>query len=192
MNVKTLHLVSLIFLLCGCSGEKFLSGDLGEISEIEAIETKKQTGQFSCGIASLVCVLDYWDFEVEESKILQKFPPGSEELGYSIIELRQIAKDFGVEAFLLEGDIDFLREQILLGRPLIIPIWISDNWEFLIGGLKVFGGAYNHYVVAYGFSEGHVCVMDPDKGKRIISVVRFMKMWEVNGSVSLLIARVES
>lgn len=156
---------------------------------IPNVRFEKQAGKYDCGIASLVSVLDYWDIEAEQSVLSRTYPSNDENEGYSIRELREIALSSGAQAFVLQGDKDFLKEQLLLGRPIIVPVYMVTGWTVNILGSNIYGGTYNHYVVVIGFSGDKVTVVDPDKGYRTIPERDFFKMWEVNERMSLLIAK---
>ncbi len=194
-----MRLIGIIFIavlvLSSCSKKNLLTEtqniDLENYSIISAINPVSQTTQNTCGLAALVCVFNYWDILSDQGKLLELFPPNNQNQGYSLSELKEIANGKSFDAFLLKGDIPFLKEQILFGRPIIVPLWMSDSWEFKINRMKVWGGAYNHYVVAYGFSQDHIWVMDPDKGVKTIPVRKFLKMWEANKNISLLVAKTE-
>jgi len=157
-------------------------------SIIDNVKLEKQSDKYDCGIAALVSVLDYWNIEATQSVVSRDYPLRSGKEGYSMGELKKIAKDYDSQAFVLQGNKDFLREQILLGRPVIIPIFVVGSWEVKLFGKRIYGDPYNHYVVAFGFSEDKIWVMDPDKGFKAIPFDRFLKMWEVNDHVCLLVA----
>lgn len=180
-------------LLLGCSGKILTDEEIlkNRNTIIQNVREQKQSEDYACGIASLTSILNYWGkTNSNESSILKEFPPSSD-IGYSLVELKNIAKSNGLEAFILKGDLDFLKEQVLLGRPLLVPIWISDGWIVAFNQLEILGGARNHYVVVYGFFEDKFVVMDPDKGVRSITTKKFQKMWEVNKKTILLIAKME-
>lgn len=156
---------------------------------IKDVRFEKQASKYACGIASLISVLDYWDIEAEQSVLSEKYPYKYKGEGYSMRELKEIALKSGAQAFVLQGDKDFLKEQILLGRPIIVPVYMVTGWRINILGHNVYGGSYNHYVVVIGFSDNKVTLIDPDKGYRTIPERQFFKMWEVNEQMSLLVAK---
>ncbi len=190
LKLFTSKVFLLFFLLSSCSGMPLRPvHDLrSAASMIDNIKLEKQADKYDCGIASLVSVLDYWNVEAEQSAVSRDYPLRSGKEGYSIVELKNIAKDYNSKAFVLQGNKDFLREQILLGRPVIVPIFVVGSWEVMFFGKRIYGEPYNHYVVAFGFSEDKIWVMDPDKGFKAIPFDRFLKMWEVNDHVCLLVA----
>lgn len=191
LRLFTCKILLLCFLLSSCNGIplKPAHDPSPAASIIGNIKLEKQTDKHGCGIASLVSVLDYWDVEAEQSIVSRDYPLRSGKEGYSIAELKKIAKDYGSQAFVLQGNKDFLREQILLGRPVIVPVFVVGSWEVKLFGKRIYGDPYNHYVVVFGFSEDKIWVMDPDKGFKAFPLDRFLKMWEVNGHVCLLVAK---
>jgi predicted double-glycine peptidase len=126
------------------------------------------------------------------------FPPSSPE-GYKIEELMNIAKSEGLEAFVLQLPASKIRLQIQKGRPVICGIKkpITDNWLYhfpLEGGLlgkiiRWLSPDSNHFVVAIGFKDDQMLIMDPSIGLISLSEQKFESMHEKCNNVAILAAK---
>ena len=198
MNRKALvyyiNVFLLLLMLTACTRKTIFSGAGNEpfqssVSTIDKVKLEKQTHKYGCGAASLVSVLDYWNIKASQSVIVENYPPHSKKKGYSAQELKSIAKAYDTQAFVMQCDKSFLEKQILLGRPVIVPLFIVPDWEIFVMGWKIYGDSYNHYLVVYGFSRDETLLMDPDKGFKAMPTNTFLKMWEVNKQICLLVAK---
>jgi predicted double-glycine peptidase len=162
-----------------------------------------QSAEYTCGAACLTSVLRYWDVPVPENSILRDYP--TEEPGYSLVELRDIAREKGLLSYLKlfdESPRAGLSEQILLGRPLICRVALPARYPW-IRSVPVLGPIYRemvwafakrrqHFVVAFGIHEGNlmdeggVLVMDPAMGLELLPWSRFLPCWAGGGYKAIL------
>lgn len=159
----------------------------------------QQTSQQSCGVAALTAMANYWGVDILEKDLLRAFPKEPSSSGYSIGELKTIAKTLGLHAFAFPSKEDFIKEQISLGRPVIVPL--RKRYEFkklknipLLGSIygrlsKRFARRYDHYVVLTGFDENGVWMMDPANGIQYVRTEDFKAMWTPHKKTVLLVAK---
>lgn len=128
----------------------------------------------SCALVCLETVLDYWGDGVGREELRRRLGEMPDE-GYTLGQLRALAREMGLEAFIVEGDISFLRKHTRAGRPVIVVLRHGNN---------------NHSVVVAGVEERKaVIVMDPAPGEMLkISMPAFLERWERAGCPALLIA----
>ena len=87
--------------------------------EIEAV---KQKSQFGCGAACLEAVCGYWGRPCAQETILEEYPPLGRR-SYPLIQLRNIARDRGLHAFILQMEkeprvslIEHLDKELIVGQ----------------------------------------------------------------------------
>lgn len=165
------------------------------------IRAVKQSRDNSCGSACLASVADYWDIELTEQQILTEYPKAPKE-GYSLLELKAIAMTRGLDAYMLsmsDNPIQQLHEQLSKGRPVICAVSFPQLRYFAYD-VPLYGSLYravawsvnprlNHYVVAFGFKEDELLVMDPVRGFVTMPYGRFESAWSKKKYAVLLCAR---
>ena len=165
------------------------------------IKAVKQIARNSCGIASLTAVLNYWGVDVTEQEIIKGFPKSSKE-GYSIVELRDIAKGKGLEAYVVslsENPAEQLREQLFKGRPLVCAMHFPRSLYFAYD-IPIYGQVYrgllwslgprkDHYIVIFGINSQKLLMMDPSRGFVAISEKQFESCWKKKNYATLICGR---
>lgn len=141
----------------------------------------RQETPHSCGAAALSSVFSYWSKPLDQSYIIRQFPLLSKYRGYSLGELKVIADENGFQSFVLKSNLDNLKEQIALGRPIIIPIETKV-------GYKTWERSYSHFVVLVGFSKDGFILMDPVEGFVFIRENQLDKLWAREEKAILLVA----
>lgn len=162
-----------------------------EAGEIIPLSVEEQLTVYSCGLACLVSVMNYWGVDADQQYLLDRYPPKHGSRGYSMGELKSIAAEHSAKAYNLQGGFNFLRQQIAKGRPLITPLLIPyGEFEFktirsipgagnLFSGLsRRFSGAYSHFVAVSAIGQGRVLFMNPMYGLQEVEESRFLDMWE--------------
>ena len=141
-----------------------------------------QSSQKDCGAAALSAVGQYWDFDMTPRAILRKYPLKPDASGYSMGELKRIAQKEGLAAFVVSGQFSLIEEQILSGRPLIVPLKI-DTIPMIIKPV-------DHYVIVVGMSKARstVILMDPQKGIITLKRMDFLKAWSAKEKAILIAA----
>lgn len=142
----------------------------------------QQSSGKDCGAAALSSVAQYWDIEINSKSILMKYPLKARAPGYSMGELKLIARREGLEAFVIQGEFALLEEQIRSGRPLIIPMQIETVPSLV--------QPFDHYVIVVGLSKARstIILMDPQKGLISLKRMDFMKAWSAKAKAVLLVA----
>jgi predicted double-glycine peptidase len=165
-----------------------------------SVEVVKQSRNYTCGPACLSSVLAYWDIDISQEQIVQKYPTG-EHRPYLLLELRSIAEADGLKAYVISMDTQSrstVEEHIAKGRPLIcavrlprglhffdgVPI-LSDTWRTLAWALHP---RKDHFVVVAGSEPQKVLVMDPAHGFAALSWHRFEGAWSQMKHACLLVS----
>jgi len=151
--------------------------DLPAKEELLALDVRfhRQITKHSCGAAILHSVLSYWGSrEASQMGILRQHPPESEEGDYSLGEMKRIAIELGFKAYVIPADEDFIKKQLRLGRPVIVPVTLEYGRETLQSmgmGEEEYRKisekhklSYNHYLALIGMGEGSFVVLDPTRG----------------------------
>lgn len=143
----------------------------------------KQTEE-GCGSASLAMLLQYWashgaDVPAErtDADAIQKQLYNEKAHGIYASDMERYLKDSGFHAFTVRGEWKDFRENLPLGRPLIVSLQPGKN-----------KGPY-HYVVVTGMDWEHeaVFVNDPARGKLMrIERADFEREWQAVGNWMLL------
>lgn len=164
------------------------------------VEVARQSRNYTCGPACLATVLTYWDVDVPEEQILDKYPT-PEPRPYLLLELRAIAEAEGLKAYVIAMDDEPLgevEEQIGKGRPLICAIR-PPRGLYCFAGVPVLGAACralawalsprkNHFVVVAGLKPGAVLIMDPAHGFAALPWDRFEAAWSKMKYACLLVS----
>ena len=143
----------------------------------------KQTEE-GCGSASLAMLLQYWaahgaDIPAERSDpdAIQKKLYNEKAHGIYASEMERYMKESDFHAFTVRGEWKDFRENLPLGRPLIVSLQPAKN-----------KGPY-HYVVVTGmdWEQEAVFVNDPARSKLMrIERADFEKEWQAVGNWMLL------
>src|SRR5436190_9891252 len=98
----------------------------------------RQAAREDCGAAALAMVLDYWGLPTPRDEIAAAFPE-TPARGIRAKDLRAFARERGLEAFLVRGQLADLDREVAGRRPV------------LVGMMKRYGRrAYPHYEVVVG------------------------------------------
>jgi len=143
----------------------------------------KQTEE-GCGSASLAMLLQYWaahganiPAERSDPDAIQKKLYNEKAHGIYASDMERYMKESDFQAFTVRGEWKDFRENLPLGRPLIVSLQPGKN-----------KGPY-HYVVVTGMDWDHeaVFVNDPARGKLMrIERADFEKEWQAVGNWMLL------
>ena len=160
-----------------------------------------QHNYYSCGLACLVSVLAYWNDPVSQAELLRHSPPESTETGYRVGELKAIAKSRNKLAYALTAQTEFLEQQILNGRPVIVPLEMEYNHYVFNFMRKIpiygrffeyvterFVPKFSHFVTVFAVSRTTIWVMDPLFGIKAIPRAAVETMWAAQKRAMLLVA----
>jgi ABC-type bacteriocin/lantibiotic exporter with double-glycine peptidase domain len=168
----------------GCyhgSARSISAGDLAQEPgwvRVAGVPLVKQEAERDCGAAALAMVLARWGVPASAEQILQANPPAP---GHGIAAgwLRDFARQRGLRAFLIEGELDDLAREAGANRPV------------LVGLVQRFGDrAYAHYEVVVGINSRtrRVLLHDPARGLRQDSFDGFGTEWQAAGKLALMVA----
>ena len=120
------------------------------------IKVVLQDGIKDCGICSLLSIIRYYGGDVSK-EYLREITNTTKD-GVSFYMLIDAAKSLGFEAIGMSGDLDDINVNNL---PCIAHFIVNKN--------------YKHFVVIYNidFKKNTIIIMDPAKGKRILSFSEF-------------------
>lgn len=120
------------------------------------VPKKKQTTDYTCGPAAVICVLRYYDPNVDKSeKDLSKLLDTSKEWGTDIPPMVELGKKLGMKSYAKSMDVDEVVGLLKQGHPVILNI---QDWHEP-GPAK--GYENGHFVVAVGFEKNGFHIMDP-------------------------------
>ena len=129
---------------------------------MKRIKYIKQHDEKDCGAACLNMILDYYGRLVPLSAIRQDIKVDRN--GVNVYGIIDGAEKYGLTTEALEGAGDDAWQEINAGEysfPFMIRI-LNDS-------------VYEHFVVVYGMKQGKMMVMDPAKGRRVLSKEEFLK-----------------
>ena len=116
-----------------------------------------QDGIKDCGICCLLSIIRFFGGDVSK-EYLRKITNTNKD-GVSAYNLIEAAKEIGFDSYGAEGDLNKIDHNNL---PCIAHVHVNKN--------------YQHFVVLYKIEKNKVSIMDPAKGKRIISKSEFLLM----------------
>jgi predicted double-glycine peptidase len=146
--------------------------------EVPGVALALQQSRTDCGAAALTSVLAYWRPGLTEGQVRQWVGPVDEEQGVLAGRLRQVARDQGLEAFIVEGQFADLVREVGHRRPVIA------------GVVNVIAGtAYPHYEVVVGVNprDKKVLTADPALGWREQSFDAFEERWKLSRRLLLVV-----
>jgi ABC-type bacteriocin/lantibiotic exporter with double-glycine peptidase domain len=167
----------------------------------ESLEVKsiRQLNGASCGLACLVSILDYWGVDIQQQDLLRSYPPDHGQDGYSLGRLKAIAQQYSLEGYALFSDLDFLRQQLDRGRPVLVALVVPYNLyrQQIIRNIPIYGRifrfltqvpTFRHFVVVRGIGQEKVKIMDPMYGLKTLPREAFQAMWDKQKNAMLLVA----
>ncbi len=146
---------------------------------LDGLSEHHQRASWDCGIAVWRMVVEYWDVTPDPVLISEMLAPiASAQRPIRAAELRDLAIEHGLLAFVIEGRRADLDKHLARGRPVIV------------GLIKpTLAGSNSHYEVVIGIHPAREVIMtfDPSLGYREISFAGFDEEWRASGSVALVI-----
>jgi ABC-type bacteriocin/lantibiotic exporter with double-glycine peptidase domain len=128
---------------------------------VPAVPLVRQRGPADCGEAALEMVVRYWQPEASTDELRAALRPVTDVDGIPAGELRTVARQRGLAAFLVEGAPADLAHEVSLGRPVIVGLVKRVAHK---KGLR-------HYEVVVGVSADgdRVLAADPQDGWRQVA-----------------------
>lgn len=149
---------------------------------IRDIALVRQTTPTNCGEAALATVLGYWQLPATMSEIESACPSSSaDDDRLRAGELRDVARARGLEAFLVNGEMADLEEQLSKGRPVLVGVVRRHGLRHTL----------KHFEIVAGInpSSKRVLLLDPAKGWREDSFDGFLAEWTPASKLALVAFR---
>jgi len=134
----------------------------------------KQEKSYSCSIACLKMVLEYWG--IQESELQLRKKAKTKFYGTHPVNLIECARLYGLDAFLASLNLADLERLINQGIPTIANILKTKKEDF-----------YIHSVVVYAIDENYVFFLDPEDGDIQLARDLFERLWQNNDSIAVVI-----
>jgi ABC-type bacteriocin/lantibiotic exporter with double-glycine peptidase domain len=136
------------------------------VLQMEAVE---------CGAAALAMVLAYWQVPVPAREIAARYPQDQE--GLRAGHLRDLAREKGLDAYVISGDFRDLLREVERGRPVVVGVAKPYRTKTLA-----------HYEVVVGLHRGKrlVLTLDPARGLRENSWEGFAREWVPTKQVTVV------
>ncbi len=184
------------FLLGGCTSVNEFRGIPlgGDGVYISGIPPLRQNERYTCGPACVAAVAAHWGVPLDEFLAKSRAVP----LDTTGEELQSLAVSLGLQAFVFQGSMADLQENLRQGRPMIVMLTKPPDPALrrmgLLGGLALALSEHvahpPHWVVVVGLSGNRsVIAHDPAAGMIEIKVETFQKWWAQQKNLCVLIAR---
>ena len=205
MKFHILFLTLFALFANGCSThlirsvhDERISDSLGR-ARFVPITFEEQIEDYCCGPAVLISVLRYWNISEDQAHLVELYPPQSVDSGYTLGELKNIAREQGLYAFAIKGDLPAIKEHLVKGRPIIVPIKVDSDYIIeetlpFLGPIsrnitKLLTPSYHHYATVFGYDKEILWLMDPVLGIKSVDIDDFLKMWTAEQNAMLLVSR---
>lgn len=138
---------------------------------VEELPVRRQKAETDCGAAALAMILARW--EKPEEGCLRLAERAEAEQGLRAGDLRDLARNEGLLAYVIEGTIDDLEAELSLRHPVLVGL-VKDG--------------VCHYEVVAGMNGvgGQLLLADPARGWRREGRERFLEAWSGAGRVALV------
>jgi len=142
---------------------------------VRGVHFLPQDAESDCGAAAIAMVVGYWTGAAPPTLAAALRPAPAR--GITAGRLRAFARDHGLLAFLIQGQIDDLVHELEHGRPVLVGLVKPQR-----------KGVYTHYevVVAVHLGQRIVVTLDPAEGWRQNSFDGFRAEWEPASRLTLI------
>jgi len=180
---RTLFALAVAVSVAGCyhgTARTVLPSDLARDRSwvvVDGVHLIRQTSESDCGAAALAMMLQRWSVPSSADEILRSVPRESGH-GIGLGVLRDFARQKGLRAFLIKGELADLVNEVGLNRPV------------LVGLVQRYGDrALSHYEVVAGINQTarRVLLLDPAHGLREDGFAGFAAEWDAAGRPTLVI-----
>jgi ABC-type bacteriocin/lantibiotic exporter with double-glycine peptidase domain len=169
--------------LAGCyhgTARTVSPGDLGRDRGwvlVEDLRLIRQSSDRDCGAAALAAMLRHWSVASTPVEILRAVPirPGQ---GIAIGALRNYARQKGLAAFVIQGELADLIKEVGLNRPVLVGLMQRHG-----------GSALAHFEIVAGINQitRRVLLLDPARGLSEDGFDGFAAEWGAAGRPALVI-----
>jgi predicted double-glycine peptidase len=175
--------LAVVVALAGCyhgTARTISLGDLGRDRGwvvVDGLRLIRQSTDHDCGAAALATMLQHWSVASTAEEILHAIPNGSSH-GIAMGALRDFARQKGLAAFVIQGEMSDLVKEVGLNRPVLVGLvqHIGDR-------------ALSHFEVVAGINQTtrRVLLLDPAHGLREDGFAGFASEWSAAGRPTLVI-----
>lgn len=141
---------------------------------VDGVPELHQKHELDCGPTALAMVLGYHG-AVSKQDVLSALPEAERS---QVTQLRDLAKKYGFESFVMEGKPEDLVYELKKGRPVIVGV-----------AKPTLSSAVAHYEVVVGLHRDsqRIATIDPAVGLRQNSFNGFLTEWQGAGRVLLVV-----
>jgi predicted double-glycine peptidase len=137
-----------------------------------------QRARADCGAAALAMVLRYWQPTTSNDTVRSWIGAVDEQKGVAAGRMRSVARDQGMDAFLIQASFEDLVHEVGKQRPVIVGV-------VQVAGRR----AYPHYAVVVGINARtrRVLTADPSEGWQEEAFDRFEARWQAARRLALVV-----
>jgi ABC-type bacteriocin/lantibiotic exporter with double-glycine peptidase domain len=137
-----------------------------------------QQGRSDCGSAALAMVLEHHDPANNPALVRQLVGQVGEKGGVPAGRLRDVARERGLDAFVVEGTFADLVSELRHGRPVLVGVQ-----------RVILGTPYAHFMVVAGIDpqDQQILTADPAHGWTQESFADFKANWQAAHNLALVI-----
>jgi predicted double-glycine peptidase len=157
---------------------------------VNGVTPIRQDHDFTCGPTCLAMVATHWGISPAQFKTRAGAAPRD----FTARDLQGLAGGLGLQAFVYQGSMADLRENLGKGRPVIamISMPLPPQGDLVAAEVLALwnevGPRPAHWVVVVGtIGEKWVILDDPESGPLAVRADRFEKWWAQRDSVAVLV-----
>jgi predicted double-glycine peptidase len=158
---------------------------------VSGVPPVHQDTHYACGPACVAAVAAHWGVPLADFKARHAQLP----MDTTGRDLQALAQEFGLAAFVFQGSMEDLQDNLRKGRPLIVmlPMPIVPTGGPIAAPIleawNRFGPKPAHWVVVNGFTkQRRILVHDPASGPLALDADKFLQWWARKDNLCVLIA----
>ena len=145
---------------------------------VRAVPIERQREEEDCGAAAAAMLLSYWTGEPPAAIAarLRPAPKGGHTAGH----LREVVRERGLAAYLVQGTMQDLERELRGGRPVLVGLVKPQRKDLVL----------THYelVVGLHLARGLVVTLDPAEGWRENDREGFLAEWSGSHHLALVVS----
>jgi predicted double-glycine peptidase len=173
MEQKQLFIKSKILIVIMLCFINYISADSEKIKsfkEIKYLDINRQTAEFTCGIAVLSTLFNYYGISTTEEEITNEFfkKMVEEKRGITFLDMKEYAISKGFEAYGYKMNYSGLIK--IVGET-SLPIIVHMKYNFPEKEVKHFG------LIICNIGDDWLVLDDTEVGRKIVSKDKFLSLW---------------
>jgi ABC-type bacteriocin/lantibiotic exporter with double-glycine peptidase domain len=143
---------------------------------VQDVPLLRQEHERDCGPAAVTMVLRFWG-KPASAELVREQAHTPLDQGVQAGALRDVLRERGLLAYLIEGTVDDLERELTAGRPVVV------------GLAKPYTNAiWGHYEVVAGLNRarGLVATVDPGRGWSVNTIEGFLREWKPTRHLTLV------